>query len=356
MPSLQHLGYNNSLEQYRKDKQLDAFDIGRVISEHKERYIVRNADGEYDAELLGNLRFSAKDREDFPAVGDWVAISIFDQEKALIHAILPRHSVLERQAVGKHGEVQIIASNIDYALIIQAVDRDFNLNRLERYLTICHSAKVIPIIILSKADLATKEELATTISSIEHRHKGLRIISVSKEMDAGYSALAEILEPSKTYCLLGSSGVGKSTLVNALLDEEVMATKSISTSVNKGRHTTSHRELFVLPEGGILIDNPGMREVGISDHSGGLEMTFDDIIAYADDCKFSDCTHQHENGCAIIAAMENGDISPEAYDNFLKMEREREHFESSALDRRKKDKDFGRMVRDVKNFKNKHKY
>ncbi|MDA3853339.1 MAG: ribosome small subunit-dependent GTPase A [Bacteroidales bacterium] len=354
--TLRELGYNDTLEQFRKDEQLDTFEVGRITLEHKERYIVKNSTGEYDAELIGNLRFTAQDRDDFPAVGDWVAISVFNQDKALIHSILPRHTILERQAVGKHGQVQIIASNIDFALIIQAVDRDFNLNRMERYLTICHTAKVAPIIVLSKVDLIDQPKLSDILSQIEERHYGLHIITVNNQQAQGYQQLSEIIEKGKTYCLLGSSGVGKSTLANALSGVALMETGAISTSVNKGRHVTSHRELIVMKNGGILIDNPGMREVGITDQSKGLEVTFDDILAYAEDCKFSDCAHQYERGCAIIAAVENGEIDPYAYDNFLKMGRERSHFASSKQDKKKKDKDFGKMVKNVKKNRKNNKF
>ena len=150
---LEDLGYNSKLEKFRIDNNLNDFEIGRVIAEHKERYIVRTTEGEFEAEITGNMRFTAKSREDFPAVGDWVALTTYDSDFAIIHKILPRFSIIKRQAVGQFGEIQIIAANIDYAFIVQAVDRDFNINRLERYLTICNSSKVSPIIVLSKIDL-----------------------------------------------------------------------------------------------------------------------------------------------------------------------------------------------------------
>ncbi len=164
------------------------------------------------------------------------------------------------------------------------------------------------------------------------------------------------IEAGKTYCLLGSSGVGKSTLLNSLSGRQLMKTGEISSSMNKGRHITSHRELIVLDGGGILIDNPGMREVGIADTTSGLEITFDAIIRYAQNCRFTDCTHQHEAGCAILAAVENGEIGEDAYDNFQKMEKEKKHFESDTLERRKKDKDFGKMVKSVKKHRKDNKY
>jgi len=346
--TLDDLGYNVELENFRKSQNLDAFEVGRVISEHKERYIVKTAEKEYDGEIIGNLRFTAHHRSDFPAVGDWVAISEYDDNKVLIHAVFPRKTIIERQAVGKHGEKQIIATNIDYAFIVQAVDRDFNINRMERYLTICNTANVSPIIVLNKIDLINDNELSELVSKVQERIKQVPIIPISNESQKGFVKLKENIEKGKTYCLLGSSGVGKSTLLNNLSGRALMKTNAISTSTNKGRHVTSHRELIVLENGGILIDNPGMREVGIADSKEGIETTFSEIIELAKYCKFKDCTHTTEVGCAVLKAVESGTIDQLSYKNFLKMEREKEHFESTVAEKRKKDKDFGKMMKHYK--------
>ncbi len=350
------LGYTAALEEYRQAKSLTAFEVGRVIAEHRERYTVKTPDKEYDSELVGRLRFTAEGRYDFPAVGDWVSFSEYDEGKALIHDIFPRHSIIERKAVGKSTQVQIIATNIDVGLIVQAVNRDFNLNRLERYLTICNASKVDPIIVLSKIDLIDSSALQALIEQIKKRLGDISIISVSNQQLNGYAAVQTRIESGKTYCLLGSSGVGKSTLLNHLSGEEKMKTGAISDSVNKGKHTTSHRELIVLEGGGILVDNPGMREVGITDTAAGLEATFDALLGYAANCQFKDCTHIHEKGCAIIAAVESGAIEEEAYYNFQKMEREREHFESSLQQRRKKDRAQGKLYKSIQQQKRKMKY
>jgi ribosome biogenesis GTPase len=342
---LEDLGYNNKLEKFRTEQKLDEFSTGRIIAEHKERYIVMNENGDFEAEITGNMRFTAKTREDFPAVGDWVAISIYDSDSAIIHHILPRYSSIKRHAVGQFGEVQIIATNIDYAFIVQAVDRDFNINRLERYLTICYSSKVKPIIILSKVDLIDNTTLSEIIERIQIRITDVPILSISNETLEGFEAINRIIEKQKTYCMLGSSGVGKSTLINNLSGLTVMKTGSISESTNKGRHITSHRELIVLKNGGILIDNPGMREVGLADASGGLEVTFDRIMQLSENCKFKDCQHMHETGCTVKEAVDKGEIDRAAYENYLKMEREKAHFESTQTERRKKDKEFGKMLK-----------
>ncbi|MGQ7868196.1 ribosome small subunit-dependent GTPase A [Sunxiuqinia sp. sy24] len=353
---LEDLGYNIALENYRKEQKLDSYGVGRVISEYKEGYRVRTTEKEYDAEIIGNLRFSAHQRSDFPAVGDWVAISEYDENKVLIHSVFPRNTIIERQAVGKQGEKQIIATNIDSAFIVQAVDRDFNINRIERYLTICNTSNVRPIIILNKIDLINDIELEKLISEVQKRVRQVPVFAISNVSQKGVKRLHEGIVKGETYCLLGSSGVGKSTLLNTLAGKQLMKTNTLSTTTNKGRHVTSHRELLVLENGGILIDNPGIREVGISDSADGLEMTFVSIVKLAKDCKFKNCTHTTEIDCAVLAAVERGEIDAAFYENYLKLEREKEHFESTVTERRKKDKDFGKMVKNYKKGKKSNKY
>ena len=353
--TLKDLGFTDELELYKNDQHLDSFACGRVVSEHKDRYILQSDEGEFTAELLGNLRFSAENRRDLPAVGDWVAYSEYDEGKALIHAIYPRSSIIERQAIGSVPDKQIIATNIDVAIIVQAVDRDFNLNRLERYLAICNASKVEPLIVLSKIDLVDTPALQELLEVIVKRIPDVQVITLSN-LTSGASQLAPHIEAGKTYCLMGSSGVGKSTLLNHLAGREIMETRAISDSVNKGRHTTSHRSMVLLPEGGIVIDNPGMRSVGITESSDGVNITFEDILRIAQDCKFKDCTHIQEKGCAVIAAIEEGRLDEAVYTNFQKMKREQEHFESSIQDRRKKDKQFGKMIKSVKKQRKIDKY
>lgn len=353
---LADFGYNDELEKFRIAHNLDNFEIGRVVTEHKERYTIRTAEGEYEAEITGNLRFTAQSREDYPAVGDWVALTTYEPDFAIIHTILPRFSVIKRLAVGQFGEIQIIAANIDFALLVQAVDRDFNINRLERYLTICNSSKVSPIILLSKTDLIDQHQLSEISENIKSRIKNVPIIAISNETLNGYDAIEAIIEKGKTYCLLGSSGVGKSTLLNNLSGRTLMRTDSISQSTNKGRHITSHRELIILENGGILIDNPGMREVGIADSTSGLEITFDTLIRISQSCRFKDCTHTNESGCAVLEAVENGDIDRASFENFMKMEKEKAHFESSVIERRKKEKEFGKFMKNYKKDMKNNKY
>lgn len=346
--TLEDLGYTDKLEEFRIENDLTNFALGRIISEHRERYIVKTIKGEFESEITGNMRFAAKTREDFPAVGDWVALAIHEPGFAIIHKILPRFSIIKRQAVGQFGEIQIIATNIDYAFLVQAIDRDFSINRLERYLTICNSSKVSPVIILTKTDLIDEPRINEILYSIKSRIKNVPIIPISNETQSGYEAINGFIKKGKTYCMLGSSGVGKSTLLNNLSGQTVMKTDNISQSTNKGKHITSHRELIILKNGGILIDNPGMREVGIADTASGLEITFEAITSLSKDCKFKDCTHTSEIGCRVIEAVEKGEIDIASYENYLKMEKEKAYFESTIAERRKKDKDFGKMVKNYK--------
>jgi ribosome biogenesis GTPase len=346
--TLEELGYNVELEAYRLKNNLSSWDVGRVISEHKERYRVRTSENEYEAEVIGNLRFSAKDRADFPAVGDWVAISEYDENRVLIHAVYPRKTAIERRAAGMKGEKQIIASNIDIGLIIQSVDRDLNLNRLERYLTLCHSSGVQPVIVLTKIDLFPDQEIHILLESVRERVADVPVFAISNETHKGYEELQRHITKGNTYCLLGSSGVGKSTLVNNLTGRSKLKTDQISQSTGKGKHITSHRELFVLDSGGILIDNPGMREVGITDDTTGLYTTFEFINNLSGNCRYKDCSHVHEEGCAVTRAVAKGELDQNAYENYLKMAREREHMESTLAQRRKKDKEFGKMIKHLK--------
>lgn len=354
--TLEDLGYTPSLEEFRRESNLDAFGVGRVISEHKERYVIKTPSGEFDSELIGNLRFTAESRSDYPAVGDWVAFSEYDECKALIHAIYPRHSLVERQAVGKLGQKQLIATNIDFGLIVQSVNRDFNINRLERYLTICYNSKVEPVIILSKIDLLKDHEVESLLDLIKKRIKDVAVIPISNESKIGLDKVMDFLTKGKTYCLLGSSGVGKSTLLNRLTGKEVMSTGAISDNIDRGRHITSHRELVVLENGGILIDNPGMREVGMTDSGSGLKLTFERIVSLAQNCKFKDCTHISEGGCAVLEALDTGEIDANSYANFQRLQREKEHYESTVEEKRKKDKDFGKMVKNFKKNRKDKKY
>lgn len=354
--TLEELGYSHQLDNYRAKNGLESHLIGRVITEHKDRYIVSNGNKEFEAELLGNLRYTSNSRNDLPAVGDWVAITEYDDNKAMIHALLPRKNVLERQAVGKFGEKQIIASNIDYGLIVQAINRDFSINRLQRYLNLCYAAKIEPYIIVSKIDLSDEETLNNMLDQIKARIRDVRIFAVSNKSLEGLATLEAVLAKGKTYCLLGSSGVGKSSLINSLQDEKTLKTAEISKRIDRGKHITTHRQLFQLKKGAILIDNPGMREVGITENTESLTQTFEIIYELAEQCKYSDCTHTNEKGCAVLKALDNGSLDENTLENYYKMENEQAHFSSSMQERKNKDKNLGKIIREMKSFRKKNPY
>lgn len=346
--TLTDLGLTNEITDYVKNNNLSGFEIGRVTQEHRERYIVSTGENEYDAEITGNMRFTADSRADFPAVGDWVTITIYDQDQAIIHKILPRKSVLERSTVGKFGEKQIISTNIDVAFIIQSIDNNFNINRLERYLTICYSAAIEPVLVISKIDLAPEEDILNAGRMLEKRDKKVKHILLSNLTQQGLEQVLEIIQKNRTYCVVGSSGVGKSTLINNLLKKNVLKTGQISQSTNKGRHISDHRELFVLENGGIIIDTPGMKELGMTDITEGVKTTFQDIYDLSKRCRFTDCKHIDESGCAVIEALNNREIDRDSLDNFIKIQNEQQRFRTSIVEKHKKDKAFGKMMKNYK--------
>ncbi len=346
--TLTDLGLTDEITNYLKDNKLSDFSIGRVTQEHRERFIVSTGDNEYDAEITGNLRFSASSRADFPAVGDWVTMTIYDSDMAIIHKILPRLSVLERQAVGQFGEKQIISTNINVALIIQSINNNFSINRLERYLTICYSSNIEPVLVISKIDLATEKDIRDAIRELEIRDKKIKYILLSNMTLKGLDQIMDFIQKGKTYCVVGSSGVGKSTLINNLLKKNILKTGQISESTNKGRHITEHREVFVLGNGGIIIDTPGMRELGMIESTVGIETTFQEIYNLSLKCKFPDCKHINETGCAVIEALNNEIIDKDSLDNYQRIQKEQERFQTTVAEKREKDKEFGKMVKNYK--------
>ena len=350
------LGLTTEHSAYLKDQDPSVFQPGRVTQEHRERYIVSTGDKDFEAEITGNLRFTANSRADFPAVGDWVSMVIHESDFALIHKILPRKSVLERQTVGKIGEKQIISTNVDFAFIMQSIDNNFNINRLERYLSICYSAGIEPVLVISKIDLSTEKEIQEAIRVLEAREKKVKYILISNLTQTGLDQILDFIQKGKTYCAIGSSGVGKSTLINNLLKKNILKTREISQSTNKGKHTTGHRELFVLENGGIIIDTPGMKELGMTDNLEGIKTTFQEIFNLTLKCKLPACEHINEKGCAVIEAMNSGTIDKDSLNNFRKILREQERFQITVADKRKKERQFSRMAKEIMKEKKKNKY
>jgi ribosome biogenesis GTPase / thiamine phosphate phosphatase len=353
---LSDLGLTKEISDLINELNLSEFTYGRIIREHRERYVVSDGENEFDAEITGNLRFTANSRSDFPAVGDWVMYKVFNTDQAYIHRILPRKSVLSRQAVGKFGEEQIIAANIDVSFIVQAINNNFSINRLQRYLTLCYSSGIEPVLIISKIDLSNDQEIGKIISELEQRENKLIYFLLDNITLKGFDQILEFIHKDKTYCVIGSSGVGKSTFINNLLNKEVLKTGHISKSTNKGRHITEHRELFILENGGLIIDNPGMREVGMIDNPEGVKTTFGEIVKLASKCKFQDCTHKNESGCAVTEAVNAGILDKDSYENYLRIHDEQVRFSTTVQERRRKEKIFGRIIknyqRDMKKSNN----
>lgn len=328
-PSLEQLGWRPSFEQAMAPFRQEGLVPARVIAEHRGLYRVAGGQGEMPAEVTGRLMFDAQDRLDYPVVGDWVAAAVLDQGGlAVIHAVLPRMSVLARKSSGRKFEGQAIAANVDIIFVVIGLDHNFNLNRMERYLAAASGTAARPVVLLSKSDLVPDPDDAAR--SAADRAEGAEVLAVSIRTGSGMDRLNELLATGVTACFIGSSGVGKSSIINRLAGRELLRTAEVREEDSRGRHTTTHRELFVLPSGGIVVDTPGMRELGLWDAGQGIERAFGDIEALAPACAFSDCTHRVEPGCAVRAAVERGDLDRARYDSFLKLGREQEHLEAKT--------------------------
>ena len=293
--------------------------LARVVSQYKDLYKIVTEQGELLAEVSGKFRYEAKALADFPAVGDFVMVDRTEggTGNAIIHQMLTRKSAFERAAVGNEGETQVVAANIDLVFVCMALNHDYNLSRLERYLSVAWDSRATPVVVLTKADLCA--DLPGTLAEIAAVAPGTDVVATSSFDPDSWDKLLAFLQPGVTASFIGSSGVGKSTLINRLAGEELLAT-SETRADDKGRHTTTRRELLVLPQGGIVIDTPGMRELGVD--SVDLSKSFADIDALAERCRFGDCSHTSEPGCAILAALESGVLDERRLENYRKLKRE----------------------------------
>ncbi|MDP3480207.1 MAG: ribosome small subunit-dependent GTPase A [Desulfoprunum sp.] len=321
--------------------------VARVTAVDRDRYIIRNEQGEIPAELTGKFLFTAQSPTDLPCVGDWVCVHSHDEgTHASIHHILPRKSFLRRKTPGRNIEFQMIAANIDVAFIVQSCHFDFNVPRLERYLVMVNEGHIEPLVLLTKTDLISPAALEQLIEKIRYSGIGAGIVTLSNITGEGIDQIREIMVPGKTYCLLGSSGVGKTTLINRLMGDSGLATREVS-DTGEGRHTTTRRQLIMLEHGGLLIDMPGMRELGMMGVSEGIDESFADIRELLQNCRFSDCSHTNEPGCAIQKAIKHHELNAEHYQNYLKLRKESDFHELSYVEKRKKDRAFGQFVHSV---------
>ena len=356
MNKIEKLGFDNWFKDKIDLSKTTDLKIARVISVNKNSFVVSNGEKDIYAELTGKFLFNSEASLDLPAVGDWVYAQLFDDDElAIIHDIFPRKSLLKRKASGKKVDYQLIAANIDTAIIMQSLDSNFNLRRLERYLVMINEGKITPVIFLSKSDLISKEEIEKKTNDIRKILPDVTIEAFSNNSESDIESIRTFFSPFKTYCLLGSSGVGKTTLLNNLIHQDLYKTQPIREKDGRGKHTTTRRELIVLENGAIIIDNPGMRELGVISNESGLGGTFNEIDELADQCKYKDCTHTAEAGCAVLEAMERGEISEERYNNYIKIYKESLYNEMSYVEKRQKDKKWGKFfhstMKDVKKIK-----
>lgn len=338
---MKKLGFSEDLSNLASEFIKDGQSIARVTEVNKNSYIVSTGIHEMIAELTGKFLFDAQSATDLPTVGDWVTIQALDNFSfAILHSILPRRTILKRKESGKRVEFQLIAANIDFGLVMQPADQ-LNFKLIDRYLVMLFECNIEPIVIISKIDLLSAQQLDLLKSDLSKLRT--QFILISNTLDKGTDELYGKLIPFKTYCLLGKSGVGKTSLLNALLHDKTLKVNEIREKDGRGRHTTVRRQLICLDSGSIFIDTPGMRELGNFEINAGLEMTFDDVLSHAQDCRFKDCTHTHETGCAILQAVKDGEIDIDRYNNFLKLKKESVFYEMSFLERKKKDKSFGKL-------------
>ena len=324
--NLTTLGFTNFFEQQLTDLNTDNKLVGRVILEHKHSYRVITEEGELLATISGNYAHNAHRREHYPAVGDFVLVSRMPgEDRAIIHHLFQRKSLFKRKVAGGALEMQIVATNVDTVFLVMSLNDDFNIRRLERYLTAAWDSGAMPVIVLTKADLC--EDPNDYLNQIESIAFGVDIVIVSALEGEGLDGITPYVSAGKTVALLGSSGTGKSTLVNALTGNEFMKTSGIREDDAKGRHTTTHRELIVTPSGGCIIDTPGMRELQLYDQEDSLSSTFEDIEQFATECRYRDCQHGKEPGCRIREALRTGELPRERYASYLKLQKELAYLE-----------------------------
>jgi ribosome biogenesis GTPase len=344
---LRDLGFDQWFEDHSTEFRREGCRFARISAVDRGSYLLQNESGEVTAELTGTFLYQIESPADLPCVGDWVTAQYYDNDTAaVIRRVFPRKTFLRRRTAGESVDYQMIGANIDTAFIVQSCHFDFNPHRLDRYLVMAADGRVEPVVILTKTDLISRDELDQKISIVNSIAKA-KVIALSNITGIGFDEFSQTLSPGKTHCLLGSSGVGKTTLINRLIGREAFDTKSVS-ATGEGVHTTSRRHLIVLSQGAMLIDTPGMRELGIVGAGDGVNVGFEEIAALSSHCRYANCSHKNEPGCAVRTAVKSGELSEDRYSSYIKLKKESEFYEMSYIDKRKKEKAFGKFIKTAK--------
>jgi ribosome biogenesis GTPase len=335
---LTDLGWSPFFESCFEEYRIKGYSALRIVRVNRTKYIAGNGVGDVSCEVTGKFSFQSEGKSSFPTVGDWVVASeVPNEPKAMIHTVLPRKSAFSRKVAGQISDEQVIAANIDTVFIVTGLDHNFSLRRIERYLSLAWESRAVPVVLLNKADLCQDIEMIK--KEVESIAFGVDICLLSAKQESGVDVLNNYIKPGTTVAFIGSSGVGKSTIINALLGSDRRAVNEVSALGSRGRHTTTFRELIVFPNKGMVIDTPGMRELQVWGDEAGLKQTFDDIEDLAMSCRFKDCAHENEPGCAVQTALKNGSLDTKRLESYLKLKREfsylidRQTMKASAIEK-----------------------
>lgn len=345
MNHLKMYGWNDKLNQLKQSSQFSSFPHGRVSVVHRTCYEVISEEGIFLCELTGNMLYG-RTFEEYPCTGDWVLFQPTDQDKGIIFDMLPRNKALYRRKTGTESVRQAIAAHIDKVFIVQSLDDNFNVRRIERFMVQILDEDITPVLVLTKADLGFDEEYIE--ASLKHLNGKIPVFITSAHSPEKIDVLREYIQEGETIVFTGSSGVGKSTLVNALCGKEVLRTSSISNSTGKGRHTSTRREMVLLDTSGVLIDTPGIREFGITSSDTDVLASVLNVSDLENSCRFMDCTHTSEPGCAVLAAIKDGALDESVYQSYLKLRKESSHFLTSEHEKRKRDRTFAKVLKNYK--------